>query len=97
MCFKACRAYWLIFSIQSEMSDGTKVGSPEFYQNGDILFLYDEEANLEELHLINEKGTFLRKYRFHYNEAGYCTKKELINREGSVEFSVRFEYDYFNN
>ena len=58
---------------------------------------YNGSQKIHEMEMYNAEGTFLRKYRFHYNKAGYCTKKEFINREGNVEFSVRFDYDFYEN
>jgi len=56
---------------------------------------YNPSGLIHEIEIYNSEEIFLRKYRFHYNEAGYCTKKECINREGSVEFSVRFAYEFY--
>jgi hypothetical protein len=56
---------------------------------------YNLAGQIHEMEIYNAEQIFLRKYRFYYNEAGYCTKKECINREGSVEFSVRFVYEFY--
>ncbi|MEM1135263.1 MAG: hypothetical protein AAGI07_05440 [Bacteroidota bacterium] len=69
-------------------------GIDETEEKLNIDFFYNEKEQIEEIALFSEK-LLLRKYRFHYNEAGYCTKKELINREEKVEFSVLFEYDFY--
>jgi len=64
-------------------------------RNSEMHLFYNGSKQLKEIEMYNPEGTYLRKYRFHYNEAGFCTKKELINREGNVEFSVRFIYGFF--
>jgi len=72
---------------------------PRTLPNGnetEMRLYYNGAQQIHEMEMYNAEGIFLRKYRFHYNEAGYCTKKECINREGDVEFSVRFEYDFFD-
>jgi hypothetical protein len=83
-------------STEVVLSDGTKIDGPDYLPQGSLLFFYDERSNLEGLHIINASDILLRKYRFYYNEAGYCTKKECINREGDVEFSVRFDYEFYD-
>ena len=58
-------------------------------------FVYNENEQVSEVSLHKGSGEFIRKYQFAYNEVGYCTQKALINREGSVEFTVDFEYEYY--
>ncbi|MEM1135264.1 MAG: M56 family metallopeptidase [Bacteroidota bacterium] len=60
-----------------------------------IRYSYDEKQRFKEMEFYNEKGLFLRKYRYTYNEQGYCTKTSMINRDDSEEFSVLFEYDFY--
>ena len=61
----------------------------------ELRFAYNDDNQLEELSLYNGNGIFLRSFQFTYNEEGYCTQKRMINREGSVEFTVDFEYDFY--
>ena len=61
----------------------------------DIRFIYNDQQQLKELEMYNSNGIFLRSFQYTYNEAGYCTQKRMINREGSVEFTVDFEYDFY--
>jgi|GEM_PF-1427110 len=84
-------------SSRSKLTDGD-IFDVELHPKDFMRFTHDEKGNIYEIHLIkDENNAVLRKYRFHYNEAGYCIKKECINREGNVEFSVRFEYEFYPN
>jgi len=74
---------------------GWKKG-PNLYIKGILQFVNNEQGRISEVSILRNRDSLLRKYRFHYNEAGFCTKKECINREGNVEFSVRFEYDFYD-
>jgi len=84
------------YTEELDFSNGKKSDSPYSFMGGSFRFLYDDRSNITEVEIFNAGGMYLRKYRFHYNEVGYCTKKELINREGNVEFSVRFAYGFYD-
>jgi len=91
--------YDYIYKTQYEYSyginDDGKHASEEKYTNT-FRFTNDENGRVKTLEILDNEGTSLRKYRFHYNEAGYCIKKELIDQGGMVASSVRFEYEFYN-
>ena len=86
----------LVSSLSMDAEFNGEKSGPHLLVTGILKFIHGEQDKIKEVLIFKGDNTIRRKYRFHYNEAGYCIKKECINRGGSVEFSVRFEYDFFD-